>query len=87
MQEQNKIFIKNNTNLLDKQTKIIIVNLIVNELEDNEALLKGVLKEGKQNEIHIDLDALERINPSIILSIYNIVCARRDSLNRPCKKY
>jgi hypothetical protein len=64
-----------NAGMLDHNTKKAIVNIVMMEIGSS------LLKNETSGDLSIDLDQIENIE--VIQHIYNIVCNRREILNRP----
>jgi hypothetical protein len=81
-----KTFIVENASILDRGTKIAILSIVMMELGDI-VTSKKVVAETKRvgGEVDINLDVAAEVNPEIVTHIYNIVRARRDTLNQPAK--
>lgn len=77
--EKMKRFIVEHANLLNKETKLKILNLIVMEVG------QSVIMETVTKEIDINLDYLEKKNLKVLIHIYNIIKRRIDILNQPAK--
>ena len=76
---QMKVFICENANILNRETKLSILSIVMMEVGPKVVMEKT----GASPEINIDLDAVERSNDEVIPHIYNIVLARREALNQP----
>jgi hypothetical protein len=71
-----KEFIVENASNLSRSNKCSILSLVMLELE-------GAAVREAQNEVDINLDECEKLNPDIIPMIYNIVYTRLEILNTP----
>jgi hypothetical protein len=78
-----KSFIIENTEILDRDTKLTILRLIMLEIGPSAlgSARAVILEHGATREISINLDNVD--NEEVILQIYNIVSIRRASLNEP----
>ena len=65
-----------NAGMLDHATKRAIVNIVMMEIGES-----ALIKNKASGDLSIDLDQIENIE--VIQHIYNIVCNRREILNRP----
>lgn len=79
--ERQKDFIVESSSLLNKSVKMAIMNVVMMEIGD-----QVVTRKIPANEVHIDLDVIGKQNPGVILHIYNMVKARRQSLNQQITK-
>jgi hypothetical protein len=75
---QQKAYIVENAGILNKETKLAILNIVMMEIGKSV-----ILDSGPAKEVDIDLDMVEHDNEEVLSHIYNIVCARRDALNQP----
>lgn len=73
-----KTFIAENAGILNRETKIAILRIVMQEVEG-----KAVMENSGTKEVDIDLDACAESNEDVIHHIYNMVKARLDSLNQP----
>lgn len=79
--QQQISFIIKNVDILDYKTKMNILSLVMIDIGPSAVTeIKGT----RGTDINLDL-ILEK-NPDIITHIYNIVLARRESLNQPVIK-
>jgi hypothetical protein len=75
---QQKTFIIENAGILNRETKLAILAIVMMEIGP------GVIMEtGGTREIDVDLDAVTLANEEVIAHIYNIVLTRREALNQP----
>jgi hypothetical protein len=77
--ERKKRFIVENANILNRDSKITILSLIMMEIGPS------VIMETNKKELNINLDLLEDKNLEVLNHIYNIVKKRLDTLNQPAK--
>ena len=75
---QQKTFIVENANILNRETKLAILAIVMMEIGPSV-----VMDTGGTKEVDIDLDAVTAANEEVIAHIYNIVLARRNSLGHP----
>ena len=75
---QQKTFIVENANILNRETKLAILAIVMMEIGPSV-----VMETGGSKEVDIDLDAVTAANEEVIAHIYNIVLARRKSLGQP----
>lgn len=78
--ERKKRFIVENSNILNKDNKITILNLVM--MEVGSAV---IMETSNKKEININLDSLELKNLEVLNHIYNIVKKKLDLLNKPAK--
>jgi ABC-type enterochelin transport system substrate-binding protein len=79
--QQQITFIIKNVDILDYKTKMNILSIVMMDIGMSVVTeIKGT----KGTDINLDL-ILEK-NPDIITHIYNIILARRESLNQPAIK-
>lgn len=78
--ERKKRFIVENSNILNRDTKILILNIIMMEVGNSV-----IMETNNKKDIDINLDLLETKNIEILNHIYNIVKKRLDTLNAPVK--
>lgn len=78
--ERKKKFIAENSNILNKDIKIIILSLVMMEV-GKSVIMETNTKKG----VDINLDQLEIKNIEVLNHIYNIVSKRLDLLNQPAK--
>jgi hypothetical protein len=76
---QQKTFIIENVDILNRETKVAILSIVMMEVGPGVIMEAG----GFEEEVNIDLDAVARTNEDALRHIYNIVAARREALNRP----
>jgi hypothetical protein len=75
---QQKMFIIDNAGILNHETKIAILSIVMMEIGP------GVIMEtGGSKEVDIDLDAVMAVNEEVVRHIYNIVLTRREALSQP----
>lgn len=77
--ERKKRFIVENSGILNRDTKITILSLIMMEIG------QSVIMETNKKEVNINLDLLEEKNLEVLNHIYNIVKKRLDTLSKPAK--
>ena len=77
--DRKKTFIVENTGILNRDTKLTILSIIMMEIG------QSVIMETNKKEININLDLLEIKNIEVLNHIYNIVKKRLDILNQPVK--
>jgi hypothetical protein len=75
---QQKSFIIENAGILNRETKLTILNIVMLEVGKG-----AVIESGSAKEVDIDLDRVSSINEVVLPIIYNIVAARREALNQP----
>lgn len=75
-------FIMENNQILDRPTKIQILNIVWLEAE-NPADIFGA---DDTNGVDVDLDACADKFPDVIRAIYNLVHVRRRALNQPARE-
>jgi hypothetical protein len=75
---QQKTFIVENTGILNHETKIAILSIVMMEIGP-----AVVMETGGAKDVDINLDSVASINEEVINHIYNIVCARREALSHP----
>lgn len=73
-----KTFIVENTSILNRETKVSILSLVM--MEVGSAV---VMESNSKNEVNINLDALASLNEDVLTHIYNIMRARLEVLNQP----
>lgn len=76
--DRQKKFITENANILNKETKLAILSIIM--LEVGPDVVKPLPR-----EVDVDLDQLAVENPEVLSHIYNIVRARLEELNTPAR--
>jgi hypothetical protein len=75
-------FIMENHQILDRKTKIQILNIVWLEAESPD----DVLGADDTNGVDVDLDACAEKYPDVIRPIYNLVLVRRRTLNQPARE-
>ena len=80
-----KIFIIENSNILNKEIKIAILSIIMMEIGPS-VIMENTKSSETTKGININLDSIGDINPEILNHIYNIVKTRIDTLNQPAKR-
>jgi len=75
-------FIMENHQILDRKTKIQILNIVWLEAESPD----DVFGADDTNGVDIDLDACANKYPDVIRPIYNLVLVRRRTLNQPARE-
>ena len=75
---QQKSCIIENATILNKETKIAILSIVMMEIGPSV-----IMEAGGSKEVDIDLDAVAASNEEVLAHIYNIVQTRRAALNRP----
>jgi hypothetical protein len=76
--EQQKLFIISNAYILNTELKTHIMNIVLVKIGTS------VISENTRPKgVDINLDEIEKIDPSIITHIYNMVIARRENLSHP----
>jgi hypothetical protein len=75
-----KSYIEENARVLNRETKLAILSVVMMEIGDSV-----VMETGGTREVDIDLDAVARENEEVLGHIYNIVRTRLDSLNQPLR--
>lgn len=75
---QQKAFIIENAGILNRDTKLVILNIVMMEVGKD-----AIVESGSAKEVDIDLDRVSAINEEVLPHIYNVVAARRESLNQP----
>lgn len=79
-----KTFIIENASILNKETKIAILSIVMMEIGSSVVMETGGLKEtGGATEVDVDLDAVSETNIDVLAHIYNIVATRRNTLSQP----
>lgn len=77
---QQKTFIVQNAGILNKETKISILSIVMMEIGPE------VVKEiPSAHEVDVNLDAVALSNEEVLGHIYNIVRARLSALNQPAR--
>ena len=77
---QQKTFICENAAILNRDTKLSILSIIMMEIGPAVVMEKAT---ASASEVDIDLDAVAAINEEVIAHLYNIVLARREALSQP----
>ena len=72
-----KMFIMEHTPILNHETKVSILSLVMMEVGPS------VVMESSKDEVNINLDALAALNEDVLTHIYNIMRARLEVLNQP----
>lgn len=75
---QQKTFIIENANILNRETQRTILSIVLMEIGASV-----IMEVGSAKEIDIDLDAVVQKNEEVLLHIYNIVLTRRIALSHP----
>lgn len=75
---QQKKFIIENSHMLNHESKLTILSIVLMEIGSSV-----VMEPSSRKEVDIDLDSISSINEDVITHIYNIVAARRDVLCQP----
>ena len=75
-----KTFIVENASVLNKETKIAILSIVMMEIGPSV-----VMETGGAKEVDIDLDAVLAANEEVLGHVYNIVRARLETLNQPAR--
>jgi hypothetical protein len=75
---QQKTFIVENANILNRETKLAILSIVMMEIGSSV-----IMETGASKEVDIDLDAIAALNEEVIGHIYNIVLTRREALSQP----
>jgi hypothetical protein len=75
---QQQTFIVENANILNRETKLAILAIVMMEIGPSV-----VMETGGTKEVDIDLDAVTAANEEVIAHIYNIVLTRRKALGQP----
>lgn len=78
--ERKKKIIVENGKILNKETKLTILSLIMMEVGQSV-----IMESNTKKEVDINLDLLEKKNIEVLNHIYNIVKKRLDILNQPAK--
>lgn len=75
---QQKSFIIENASILNRETKLAILSIVMMEIGSS------VVKEtGGARDVDVDLDAIAATNEEVLAHIFNIVQTRREALSRP----
>lgn len=87
---QQKSFIIDNVAVLNKETKVAILSIVMMEIGAVSTSEAGdahpVVFESGPRDLDIDLDTVGSVNPEVIAHIYNIVYARRKALSQPARQ-
>jgi hypothetical protein len=75
---QQKAFIIENATILNRETKLAILSIVMMEIGPTV-----VMETGGSRDVDIDLDAVAESNIEVLTHIYNIVQTRRTALSRP----
>jgi hypothetical protein len=75
---QQKSFIIENATILNRETKLAILSIVMMEIGPSV-----IMEAGGSREVDIDLDAVAASNEEVLAHIYNIVQTRRSALSRP----
>ena len=75
-----KSFIIENAGILNRETKLAILSIVMMEIGPTV-----LMETGGTREVDIDLDAVVAANEEVIGHIYNIVRARLETLNQPAR--
>ena len=75
---QQKSFIIENATILNRETKLAILSIVMMEIGPSV-----IMEAGGSREVDIDLDAVASSNEEVLAHIYNIVQTRRSALSRP----
>lgn len=78
--DRKKRFIVENANILNRDIKLVILNLVMMEVGPSI-----IMETNNKKEVDINLDLLENKNLEVLNHIYNIVKKRLDILNQPAK--
>lgn len=73
-----KSFIIENAGILNRETKLAILRIVMQEIGDD-----AVMENSGSKEVDINLDACATSNEDVVHHIYNMVKARLDTLNQP----
>jgi hypothetical protein len=73
-----KSYIEEHAGILNRETKLAILSVVMMEIGSSV-----LMETGTSREVDVDLDAVATENPEVLGHIYNIVRARRESLNQP----
>ena len=73
-----KQFIVEHANILNRETKLAILSIVMMEIGP-----AAIMETGAAKEVDINLDAMQGPNADIVTQIYNIVLMRRKSLSLP----
>ena len=75
---QQKSFIIENATILNRETKLAILSIVMMEIGPSV-----IMEAGGSREVDIDLDAVAQSNEEVLAHIFNIVQTRRAALSRP----
>jgi len=75
---QQKAFIIENTMIMNKETELAILSIVMMEVGRLAVIEASVTK-----KVDIDLDVVATVNPEVLTHIYNIVLTRREALSQP----
>jgi hypothetical protein len=75
---QQKTFIVENAGILNRETKLAIIAIVMMEIGPSVVMETGGIK-----EVDINLDAVAEANEEVLYHIYNIVQTRREALSQP----
>jgi hypothetical protein len=73
-----KSFIVENAGILNRETKLAILRIVMQEVGD-----EAVMENSGTKEVDINLDICASANEDVVRHVYNMVRARLDSLNQP----
>jgi hypothetical protein len=73
-----KTFIMDNAKILDHETRLAILSIVMMEIGS-----KAVFESGANKEVDINLDVVAEENDEVLTHVYNIVRARRETLSQP----
>lgn len=75
---QQKSFIIENAAILNRETKLAILSIVMMEIGPSV-----IMEAGSSRDVDIDLDAVANTNEEVLAHIFNIVQTRRGALSRP----
>ena len=75
---QQKTFIVENANILNRETKLAIISIVMMEIGPSV-----IMETGGAKEVDINLDTVAEANEEVLYHIYNIVLTRREALSQP----
>ena len=78
--ERKKQFIVENGDILNRDIRLTILNIIMMEIGKSV-----IIETSNKKEIDINLDSIGEKNVEILNHIYNIVQKRLETLNKPAK--
>ena len=78
---QRKAYIVENAGILNRETKMAILSVVM--LEVGPGVVREVGGPASGREVNIDLDAIPPESEDVITHIYNIVATRREALSQP----